>query len=476
MSWSLQEVLTATAGVTDADVTPARGADAGLTRATTFAAISTDSRHVPPGALFVALCGTQHDGHAFVAEALRCGATAALVEHLIEGVEGVRLIRVADTLRALGDLAAWRRRQHPVRVVAITGSNGKTTTKELIAAICATAEFPAPRPRFLKTEGNYNNLIGLPLTLLELQGDEAVAVLEMGMNRPGEIARLTEIARPDYALITNVGPAHLEGVGGTLAGVAAAKGELFSGLSPEAVIAVNLDDAWVRRLAAPFRGRKVTFGNDGDVRAGAVVDLGTDGVAFDLRIGAQVAKIRLRCIGAHNVMNALAAAAVGHAMGLPLDVIVRGLSNATPPSQRMQIIRLANGVTVINDAYNANPSSVEAALEALRRMSGRLVVVLGDMWELGDESRRAHRTVGERAASLGVHQLFLLGPQAASVAQGARASGMANDAIHVCASHAEVAAAVVARWRPGDCVLVKGSHGMRMDEVVRLLEGAGTLP
>ena len=220
----------------------------------------------------------------------------------------------------------------------------------------------------------------------------------------------------------------------------------------------------------------MTFGGGGDVRAAAVVDLGADGVAFDLHIGAQTAKVRLRLIGAHNVSNALAAAAVGHAMGLTLDVIVHGLQRALAPAQRLQIVHLANGVTLIDDAYNANPSSVEAALEALRRMSGRLVVVLGDMWELGDESRRAHRTVGERAASLGVHQLFLLGPQAASVAQGARASGMANDAIHVCASHAEVAAAVVARWRPGDCVLVKGSHGMRMDEVVRLLEGAGTLP
>jgi UDP-N-acetylmuramoyl-tripeptide--D-alanyl-D-alanine ligase len=467
MRWTLQDVLTATAGVLEAE---AAAGDL------SFTAITTDSRHILPGTLFVALHGALHDGHDFVVQAIERGAVAALVDQRIDGVAPGRLIRVADTLRALGDLAAWRRRQQPVRVVAITGSNGKTTTKELIAAICAAADFPPPHARLLKTEGNYNNLIGLPLTLLGLQGDEAVAVVEMGMNRPGEIARLTEIARPDYAVVTNVGPAHLEGVGGTLAGVAAAKGELFAGLSPAATIAINLDDEWVCRIAAAFPGQKVTFGRAGDVHARAVVDLGADGVAFDLHIGAAAAKLRLRLIGAHNVTNALAAAAIGHAMGLPLDVIVRGLQGATPPSQRMQILRLANGVTLINDAYNANPSSVEAALEALRRLSGRSVVVLGDMWELGDESGRAHRIVGERAASLDVSALFLLGTYATDVADGARAGGMAAAAIHVCASHAEVAAAVVARWQPGDCVLVKGSHGMRMDEVVRLLEGAGTVP
>jgi UDP-N-acetylmuramoyl-tripeptide--D-alanyl-D-alanine ligase len=471
MSWMLQDVLAATAGVTDAG-----SAAAGMACPETFTAIATDSRRIEPGALFVALRGTQHDGHDFVIEALQRGAVAVMVDHRIAGVEPERLIRVADTLRALGDLAAWTRRQYPVRVVAVTGSNGKTTTKELIAGICAAADFPPPRRRFLKSEGNYNNLIGLPLTLLGLHGDEAVAVVEMGMNQPGEIARLTEIACPDYAVVTNVGPAHLEGVGGTLAGVAAAKGELFAGLSPEAVIAVNLDDEWVRRVAAAFPGRKVTFGHGGDVRAGAVVNLATDGVAFDLHVGGRSAKVRLRLIGAHNVMNALAAAAIGHAMGLSLDVIASGLQRATPPSQRMQIVRLANGVTLINDAYNANPSSVEAALEALRRLSGRPVVVLGDMRELGDESGRAHHTVGERAASLGVRQLFLFGAHAAAMAAGARAGGLGADAIHVCASHAEVAAAVVAQWQPGDCVLVKGSHGMRMDEVVRLLEGAGMSP
>lgn len=464
MNWTLENVLTATAGVPYSSTR----------RDLTFSSITTDSRHVTPGALFFALRGPHHDGHDHVVEAFRSGVVAAVVERPIEPPAPGDLITVPDTLKALGDLAAWTRSQHAVPVVAITGSNGKTTTKDMIAAICGAADFPPPRTRVLKTEGNLNNLIGLPLTLFQLRGDEAVAVLEMGMNHFGEIARLTEIARPDYAVITNVGPAHLEGVGGTLAGVARAKGELFAGLAPGAAIAVNIDDRWIRRLAASFSGRQVTFGSEGDVRARHVTELGADGIAFDLLVGAERARVRLGLIGPHNVMNALAAAAVAHAMGLPLNVIARGLQNCTGPGMRMQVIHLANGVTVINDAYNANPSSVEAAMVALRRFSGRSVAVLGDMWELGDEAGRAHHEVGERAAALGVRQLVVLGTHAAAMAAGARAGGMSPDAVNLCGSHAEVAAAVVAQWQPGDTVLVKGSRGMHMEEVVRLLEGAGS--
>jgi UDP-N-acetylmuramoyl-tripeptide--D-alanyl-D-alanine ligase len=466
MNWTLQDVLTATGGL----------ADGSLPRDLHFGSISTDSRSVEAGALFFALHGPRHDGHAFVHEALQGGAACAVVDHEPRGSSSPRLVRVADTLKALGDLAAWTRLRQPLPVVAVTGSNGKTTTKELIAAICSAADFPSPRTRILKTDGNFNNLIGLPLTLFRLRGDEAVAVLELGMNRPGEIARLTEIAQPNYAVVTNIAAAHLQGVGGSVAGVAAAKGELFAGLSPDAVIAVNGDDPWVCRIASPFPGRKVIFGRDRDIQARAVIDLAADGVALDLRIAARAAKVRLHLVGLHNVSNALAAAAIAHAMGLSLEVIARGLESARAPTARMQVARLANGVTLINDAYNANPSSVEAALMALRRFSGRPVVVLGEMWELGDESRRAHYTVGERAASLGVQELFLLGALADAVAAGACAGGMSADTIHLCGSHAEVVQAVVARWQPGDTILVKGSHGMRMEEVVRLLEGAGSAP
>ncbi|HVO26705.1 MAG TPA: UDP-N-acetylmuramoyl-tripeptide--D-alanyl-D-alanine ligase [Candidatus Margulisiibacteriota bacterium] len=463
MHYNLQDVLVATGG----EVTLQPRHDI------VFESITTDSRTVTPGALFVALRGMRYDAHDFVMQALRNGAAGALVERVADTQLPAPLIRVVDTLKALGDLAAWRRVAQPLRVVAVTGSNGKTTTKEMIASICTAASSPAD---VLKSEGNFNNLIGLPLTLLQMRGDESVAVLEMGMNHPGEIARLTEIARPDYAVITNVGSAHLAGVGGTLAGVAAAKGELFAGLGRDAVIAVNREDAWVRRLAGRFPGRTVTFGRDGEVCGRNVREHPSDGITFDLQICADSAPVHLRLIGQHNVMNALAAAAIGHAMGTPLARIAQGLERTTGPAMRMMTTRLANGVTLINDAYNANPSSVEAALVALRRFSGRPVVVLGEMWELGDESRRAHFGVGERAASLGVQQLFLLGARADAMAAGARAGGMQADAIHVCGSHAEVAAAVVAHWQPGDSVLVKGSRGMKMEEVVRLLEGAGSSP
>jgi len=462
MTWSLQDVLSATGGVATGNA-PNR----------IFTAVTTDSRQVPSGALFVALRGPRHDGHEFVPEALRHGAVGAIVERRLDHVSATQIC-VPETLKALGDLARWTRSRSAARVVAVTGSNGKTTTKELIAAICAAADFGPSPDQVLKTEGNENNLIGLPRTLLRLCGDEAVVVLEMGMNRPGEIARLTEIARPDYAVITNIGPAHLEGFGGSLAGVAAAKAELFAGLTPDACIAVNMDDVWVRRLATPLSNRKVTFGGGSDVSARAIADLGSDGIAFDLAVAGRTARVRLRLVGHHNVANALAAAAIGHAMGLTVEVIARGLQHAATTQMRMQVTRLANGVTVINDAYNANPSSVEAALVALRRFSGRPVAVLGEMRELGDEARRAHRVIGERAAALGVRHLVVLGADADVMASGAVAAGMPSAAVCICGSHAQAAEAVVARWQPGDVVLVKGSRGAKMEEVVRLLESAGS--
>jgi UDP-N-acetylmuramoyl-tripeptide--D-alanyl-D-alanine ligase len=439
-----------------------------------FDSVSTDSRSIPPGCLFVALHGQSYDGHSFVTDALARGARAALVHRAVPGAPENLLIHVPDTLRALGDLAAWTRRRHSaMQVVAITGSSGKSTTKELMASICAVS-YPEPKA-VLKTEGNLNNLIGLPITLLRLNGSERVAVLEMGMNRPGEITRLSEIACPDYGLITNIGLAHAEGVGGSIAGVAAAKGELVRSLNKDATMVVNVDDPWVRSVTADFAGRRVTFGAGGEVQSHRIRDLGFDGIAFDLHVAGSSAAVRLRLVGAHNVSNALAAAALGHAMGFRLEVIVAGLERTVGMSMRMEVVRLRNGVTVINDAYNANPSSVEAALEALQRFSGRSVVVLGEMRELGAESRRAHQRIGEHVASLGIDQVILLGPETEHIAAGARAGGIHPSRIVRCNSHAEAAAQIVAQWRVGDTVLIKGSHSMRMEEIVRLLESAGNV-
>jgi UDP-N-acetylmuramoyl-tripeptide--D-alanyl-D-alanine ligase len=351
----------------------------------------------------------------------------------------------------------------------------------------------------LKTHANENNLIGLPLTLLRMTGTESVAVLEMGMNAPGEIARMTEIATPDVGLITNIGPAHLEGLG-SIAGVAAAKGELIEGLGPDATFAVNLDDEWVVRRAARFRGRRIEFGTGGEVSAADIDDRGLDGIAFHLRIGGRSAPVALRMAGRHNVQNALGAAAAAHGLGIGLEAIAAGLAAAEPPKMRMQVVRLANGITVVNDAYNANPASTEAALDAVARSAGRAIAVLGEMRELGAESAALHRRVGAHAAACGVAWLVAVGPHADDIADGARGAvregrgtvrrqgqgESVNDLeVTICADAASAAALLATRWQPGDTILIKGSrgpdseegvrrYGARMAEVAARLEAAGS--
>jgi UDP-N-acetylmuramoyl-tripeptide--D-alanyl-D-alanine ligase len=336
----------------------------------------------------------------------------------------------------------------------------------------------------LKTVGTENNLIGVPMTLLRLTGNEAVAVLEMGMNAPGEIARLVQIACPDVGVITNIGPAHLAGVGGTVAGVASAKAEMLAGMRRDATIAVNTQDEWVVRISEQFHGRRVEFGPGREVEGRTVTDFGLDGVAFELCVAGRVAKVRLRLPGAHNVANALAAAAVSHAIGLSLETIRAGLERVSLPPRRMQVLHLPNGVTVLNDSYNANPANVEAALSVLVRQPGRRIAVLGEMLELGEQSTALHEHVGALAAKAGVDALVAVGAQAHAVARGARLAGLEAAAICVCADPAEAAARVLAMLRARDFVLVKGSRGplteevvrlrgSRMAEVVRLLEEGG---
>jgi len=497
MVWTGQEIETATGAAHSA----ARLAEMRVD------AVCTDSRRAAPGTLFVALRGARHDGHDFAAQTLRAGAAAVLVDRLPDGVDPERALIVPDTLRALGDLAAYTRRRWGGPVAAVTGSNGKTTTKDMLSAICEHAKSgghanasslsvaPASVPgggaqrrparqrratgrdagatktemtrtgEVLSTHANENNLIGVPLTLLRLTGDERVAVLEMGMNAPGEIARLTEIATPDVGLITNVGPAHLEGLG-SVAGVAAAKGELFAGMRRDATIAVNMDDEWVVRVAGGFPGRRIEFGQGREVTASAIDDRGFDGIAFTLHVGTQRAPVRLHMAGRHNVQNALGAAAVAHALGLDVAAIAAGLGAATPPAMRMTVIRLANGVTVVNDAYNANPASTEAALAAIARTAGRPIAVLGEMRELGAESAALHRRVGAYAATCGVRWLLAVGPQADEIAAGARAAGTVLE-VTICADAAGAAALLIERWQRGDAILVKGSRGADTEDAVR---------
>jgi UDP-N-acetylmuramoyl-tripeptide--D-alanyl-D-alanine ligase len=464
VSWRLGDVVRATG----AEVAR-RGAASEVT------AIATDTRTLAGGELFVALRGERHDAHDLLAEAAARGARGVLVERAAAAGAGppladLTVLAVPDTLRALGDLAAALRRRCAPCVLAITGSNGKTTTKEMLAAILAAAGGAAS---VLKTEGNLNNLIGVPLTLLRLLGSERHAVVEMGMNAPGEIWRLTEIADPDVAVITNVGPAHLEGVG-SVAGVARAKGELFARMRAGATAVVNADDPHVAALAATVRGRAVRFGAGAEVGAEDVRTAASGAPAFRLRLGDAAVDVALGVPGRHNVANALAAAAAAHALGIGAEAIAAGLAAAAAVGSRMRVVGLPNGVTVVDDTYNANPASVAAALGHLAEArAGRRIAVLGDMLELGAASAALHREVGRRAAELGIDALILYGAHAAETAAGATAAALPARAVRILPTHEAIAGAVAAMAAAGDWVLVKGSRGQRMEEVVRLLGAAG---
>ena len=471
-SWRLADVVRATGASVHC-----RGCFA------TFTAVGTDSRQLQPGAMFVALKGEHYDAHAFLGEVVRAGAAGAIVEHVpdeLEERDDLTALVVPDTLRALQDLAAYRRHQLAPCVLAVTGSNGKTTTKEMLAAILAAAGGVAG---VLKTQVNLNNLIGVPLTLLRLAGEQH-AVVEMGMNTPGEIWRLAEIADPDVGVITNVAPAHLEGLG-SVDGVARAKGELFARMRRDAVAVVNADDAYVAALGDAFPGRVVRFTVAPDVAADVRAEdvrVGADGTAaFQLRAGDAAVAVHLQIAGRHNVANALAAAAAAHAVGVGLEAIAAGLGAATAVGSRMRVHTLASGVTLVDDSYNANPASVAAALRSLHEApAARRIAVLGDMLELGATSAELHRGVGRLAAELGIDALYLYGDHAATTAAGAidastergGSGGLTADAVRVFPTHAAVAAAVGALARRGDWVLVKGSRGQRMEEVVRLLGAA----
>jgi len=380
---------------------------------------------------------------------------------------------VPDTHRALGDLAHFRRQRYAPKVLALTGSNGKTTTKEMLAAILekASVDGEALKGKVLKTEGNFNNLVGLPLTLLRLRRRHRVAVVEMGTNRPGEIQRLAEIAAPDMGLITSVAAAHLQGLR-DLAGVAREKGALFSAVRPGGTIAVNLDDPWVRRVAMKHSGKKITYGRRGRVRAENVPSLGPDGMRFMLRVDSRRRRVHLRFLGWHNIVNAVAAAAMAHAFGVRLSAICAGLESAKPLPMRMQIENW-RGVGIINDAYNANPASMEAAVRTLSEIPcrGQKIAVLGDMFELGRRSQQQHAKLGRQVARARIDRLYLLGAQSSQVRKGALRDGMEPDQVVLGKDHRDIASRLRRQITKGDWILFKGSRGMTMERVLQELKG-----
>ena len=428
-----------------------------------FAEVGTDSRRLPAGALFVALVGPNFDGHDFIAAARERGACAALVSRRV--ADPLPQLRVADTLMALGQLgAAWRER-FAGPLIALTGSNGKTTLKEMIAAVLRV------RGPTLATEGNLNNDIGVPLTLLRLGKEHAYAVIEMGANHPCEIAYLTGLARPDVAIINNAGPCHLEGFG-DVAGVARGKGEIFQGLGPDGVAVINRDDPFADYWAGLNPGRQIVgFGLDRAAEvSGRLLDLAAN--RFRLRAGGEEIQIELPLSGRHNVLNALAATAAATAVGATLDEVRRGLESLRGVGGRMQRLRGRHGGAVIHDAYNANPASLAAALHSVGAEPGRKWLVLGDMLELGPAADDLHARSGRETRAAGFERLYGVGEHSrAAVAAFDRGGRHFMDVT-------DLIAALADDLEPGGelpVVLVKGSRGMRLERVVAALVEPGEM-
>ncbi|MCI0528095.1 MAG: UDP-N-acetylmuramoyl-tripeptide--D-alanyl-D-alanine ligase, partial [Nitrospira sp.] len=382
------------------------------------------------------------------------------------------LIQVEDTLTTLQEIARAHRSRFNIPVIAITGSNGKTTTKEMAASILAH-QF-----RLLTNEGNLNNHIGVPLTLLRLEPIHQVAVIEMGINRSGELRRLCQIAQPQAGLITNIGPTHLEFLG-DVEGVAWAKAELLEVLEPEGVAILNADDEYFQYLATKVKGGLITFSlrSQADVMASAVVLHPDRGPTFRLkiRIGPKTGEIEvtLSTVGRHNIYNALGAAALGVYMGIDLDMIRQGLEEFKPVSMRSQLLEL-KGFRILNDAYNANPASMRSALETLAGLgsSGQRIAVLGDMLELGGPGEVAHRELGREVARAGIQYLITMGSLAEQIAQGALSAGIDDTRVIHCQGPEDAAETVLRVGRPGDYILIKGSRKMKMERILEFIKNS----
>jgi UDP-N-acetylmuramoyl-tripeptide--D-alanyl-D-alanine ligase len=436
--------------------------------------LNTDSRTLRPGEFFVALRGEKFDGHRFVEEAARRGAIGALVEEKWNGrtTPEFSLLRVPDTLLAYQEIAAHYRRSLGLKVIAITGSNGKTSTKDFTASVLGR------RLRVTKTEGNFNNHVGLPRTMLQASAEDQVGVWEIGMNHPGEIAPLARLARPDVAIITNIGIAHIEFMGSREA-IAQEKGDLAASLGAEGALILHSADEFAQTIARRTKARVIFAGIDeGEVQARDIAQT-AGGAEFELLEGAHRSHGVLPVPGLHMVQNALLAVAAGRLFGLSLEECAAGLVSAPLTKARLQI-KTIHGVQFIDDSYNANPDSTKAALRTLAELetAGQRVAVLGQMLELGAESERGHQEVGEVAASLGIDRLIALGKNSAGIASGAEAAGLTNS--RVVAGPEEAADLLCQATRPGDLVLIKGSRSARaervLEEFAKRRQEASSLP
>ena len=460
-NFSLQEIVQATGG--------ALRQTGSCTR---FVGVTTDSRTAQNGQIYVPLKGDKFDGHDFIEGALKRGVGA-----LVAAANWARrrdkpwpadlaVILVPDTLKALGDLAHFWRKKFLGTVVAITGSCGKTTTKEMIAQVLSS------RFSVLKNDMNLNNLIGMPQTLLGLSKEHEVAVVELGMNRYGEIRRLSQISQPDIAVLTNVHPAHLEGLG-SIDGVARAKSEIIEGTGDHGTVIYNFDDLRLRNAVRNFKGRLLGFGfgPGAHLRASRTCQCGLWGQRTEISFRGKNWPQEIELPGQHQIYNALAATAVGLALGLPAEQISLVLSQFKSLDKRTQMQCHESGIFILNDCYNANPGSMAMALQTLANVKnqGRALAALGDMLELGSTTDQAHRDLGALAARHNVDLLVVCGNFKDSVKAGALAAGMSAVRIHTVPSHSEGAAVVREFCRPGDVLLIKGSRGARMEKLLSCL-------
>jgi UDP-N-acetylmuramoyl-tripeptide--D-alanyl-D-alanine ligase len=437
--------------------------------AAAVARVSIDSRAVKPGDLFVAIHGDRFDGHRFVPDALERGAMGAVVhERPVSDPSGGLVIEVEDTTRALQDMARDVRRRSGAKVVAITGSAGKTTTKEV------SADLLSSRFTVFRNAGNLNNHIGLPLSLLELRDRPEVAVVELGMNHAGEIRTLVGIAEPDVRVWTNVGDAHL-GFFASPDAIADAKAEILAEAKPGDVLVANANDPRIMARARGFAGRVITFGIDvdADIRATAVRQRGLDGMEADVATPEGTGRLSTPLLGMGNLSNVLAAIAVGTHFGIGLSEMIARAARLAPAKRRGELLRLPGGVTLLDDSYNSSPSALKRALETMAASTGsaRKAAVLGEMLELGVHAEELHEECGRAAAAAGLDFLITVGGQAAqAMARQAVAAGMPERCVTHVATSAEAADAALRQVRPGDLVLVKGSRGIGTDVVVEQLK------
>lgn len=442
-----------------------------------FAGVSTDSRRIQPGMMFVPLMGDNFDGHHYALQAMEKGATGALWQSGVPVPPELGdwpLVPVDDTLAALQQLAAAYRRELPVKVIGITGSNGKTTTKDMVAAVLAASY------RVHKTAGNLNNHIGLPLTILEMAPDTEAAVLEMGMSGFGEIELLSQIAQPDMAIITNIGDAHLLQLG-SREGIATAKLEIASGLAPGGLLIYNGDEPLLRsgiaKLALEQSLEAVSFGiGEQNDWVADHIRVTLEGSVFDLHgSGSErsvpLTELRIPAPGRHNVTNAAAAVACGLRLGVPVEAIASALASMKITGMRIEAVKAYNGAVVLNDAYNANPTAVRAALDLVEQLQGYAAkrLVLGDMLDLGPEEAELHREIGRYIDAGKADVVYAYGPLSRYTVEGA-AEQLAAGCVRHYESKAELASALLLELAPEDLVLVKGSRGMRMEDIVHALE------